>query len=207
MKKTFSTKFMVRIALLSVISLLLYFISVPVPTLFPDFLKFDLSDVPSLIGGIAFGPFAAFFIQLFKNLLNAFLATTTGGIGELANFLMGTSLVVPFAFIFRKIRGTKGFVIAGIISVIIMSIVGGLLNAYVLLPMYANLYGVTLDYYVELGTALNSSIVDLKTFILFSIVPFNIVKGTIVVVSSGILYKYLKPHIMRMEALDEEESN
>lgn len=61
----------------------------------PGFYKIDLSEVPVLIGTFALGPLAGTIIELLKILLNfIFSWTITVGIGELANFIIGCTLVV-----------------------------------------------------------------------------------------------------------------
>ena len=58
MKKTkiLSTSALVKISILSAIGYILMFISIPLPMLFPDFLKIDISDLTALLGGISLGP-------------------------------------------------------------------------------------------------------------------------------------------------------
>ena len=80
---------MTSIAVLSAVAFVLAFFEFPVP-LSPSFARMDLSDFPALIGAFAFGPIAGILIELVKNLLGLF-STATGGVGELANFLMGAS--------------------------------------------------------------------------------------------------------------------
>lgn len=89
MKKQLSIRTMTSIAVLSAVAFVLAFFEFPVP-LSPSFARMDLSDFPALIGAFAFGPVAGILIELVKNLLGLF-STSTGGVGELANFLMGAS--------------------------------------------------------------------------------------------------------------------
>ncbi|EKC78598.1 conserved hypothetical protein, membrane [human gut metagenome] len=91
-------------ALLAAISYVLAFLEFPVP-LSPSFARMDLSDLPALIGAFAFGPVTGVMIELIKNILQL-LSTSTGGIGELANFLMGASYVLAAGFIY-KYKKTK----------------------------------------------------------------------------------------------------
>ena len=79
-------------AVLSAIAFVLAFFEFPVP-LSPSFARMDLSDLPALIGAFAYGPAAGILIELVKNALQLF-TSSTGGIGELANFIMGSSFVV-----------------------------------------------------------------------------------------------------------------
>ena len=91
----------IKIALLSAIAMILMYIDFPVIPLFP-WLKIDLSEVPVLMGGFAFGPMAAIFIELIKNILIIIVkGTNTGFVGEIANFIVGISLVVPASIIYK----------------------------------------------------------------------------------------------------------
>lgn len=85
-------------ALLSAIAYILAFVEFPVP-LSPAFARMDLSDFPALIGAFAFGPVAGLLIELVKNALQLF-STSTGGVGELANFQMGASFVFTAGLIY-----------------------------------------------------------------------------------------------------------
>ena len=71
-----------------------------------------------------------------------------------------------------------------------MSGSGGLLNAFVLLPAYAELYG-GMDAIVAMGAAGNKKITGLQSFVLLSVVPFNLVKGVVVSLVTFLLYKHV----------------
>lgn len=176
MEKKFSTQFVTRVALLSVIAYVLMLINTPLP-MFASHLKIDISDVPCLLAALSMGPTAAVVVQFIKNLLNLLISTTTGGVGEMANFFVGLSLVLPFALIYKKIPTKKGYIIAGIISVIFMVVVAVLMNYYVSLPLY--------------GMHLEPD--ALRAYMLFSVVPFNVLKGFLSLFVGFYVYKYLKP--------------
>ena len=84
-------------ALLSAMAYVLAFVEFPVP-LSPSFARMDLSDFPALIGAFAFGPISGLLIELVKNALQL-MTTSTGGIGEIANFLMGAAAALANYFI------------------------------------------------------------------------------------------------------------
>jgi len=121
-------------AMLSAVSFVLAFIEFPVP-LSPSFVKMDLSDFPALIGAFAFGPTIGVIIELEKNSLQL-LSTTTGGIGELANFAMGASYVFTAGFIYRLHKTKKTAWISCIIASIVMGIMSAIMNYFVLLSMF-----------------------------------------------------------------------
>ena len=93
MLKGFNLRQLLTITLMAVISFIIMFLEMPLP-IFPEFLKVDLSDLPALITGLALGPVAGILVELLKNVLHL-LRTSTGGVGELANFLVGAALILP----------------------------------------------------------------------------------------------------------------
>ena len=183
---------MAQIGMLSAIATVLMLFEIPLPFA-PSFYEIDFSEVPILIGSFAMGPLAGAAIEFIKILLNfAINGTMTAGVGELANFLIGCSLVVPAALIYRKKHTRTGAVIG-------MATVGCFLNAFVLLPAYAKAFGMPIDGLVGMGTAVNKHITDLKTFVILAVGPFNLLKGVLVSLIVLLVYKKISP-ILKMNA-------
>jgi riboflavin transporter FmnP len=176
---------MTKVSILSVIAFVIMFIETPV-FVFPGFLKLDLSDVPALVAGFAMGPVAGILVELLKNLMHL-LRTSTGGVGEIANFVIGSAFVVPAAIIYYKNKTKKNAVIGLIIGTIVMAIVGSFANYFVLIPFYQNF--MPIDAIIGMSAKANSAIVDMKTLILYGILPFNIFKGIIVSLFTLGIYK------------------
>ncbi|MBF8982945.1 ECF transporter S component [Lutibacter sp. B2] len=189
-KSVGSTQALTKIAILSVFAYVIMFIEMPL-FFFPGFLKLDISDIPALIGGLALGPVAGIMIELIKNVLHLITKTTTGGVGELANFLIGIALVIPTSIMYNKHRSKKSAVVGMLIGTIMMTIVGGIFNYFILLPFYAKI--MPLEQIIAWSSAANSAIVDLKTLVYYGIIPFNILKGIIVSIFTFLLYKKLSP--------------
>ncbi|HIT89858.1 MAG TPA: ECF transporter S component [Candidatus Merdenecus merdavium] len=159
----------------------------------PSFYKIDLSEIPVLIGAFALGPMAGVAIEFIKIIGNFLLnGTLTAGIGELANFLIGIALVLPASLVYKNKKTRISAVIGLSLGTICMTILGGLLNAYVLLPVYAKVF-MPMDALIAAGTGVNGNITDLTTFVLFAVTPFNLLKGILVSVFTMVLYKYLSP--------------
>jgi len=180
---------MVKIALLSVISFVIMFIEFPLP-LFPPFLKIDLSDIGALVGAFAFGPLAGMAVELLKNILHL-MRTSTGGVGELANFIVGAALVVPAGFIYKRNKSMKTALIGLAVGTITMGLVGAFANYYILIPFYENF--MPIDQIIGMAQAANSLIVDLNSYILYAVIPFNILKGIVVSVLTLLIYKRISP--------------
>lgn len=166
----------IRIALLSGIAFVLMYFDFPLP-IFPVFLKIDLSDIPALIGAFALGPLAGVVIELIKNILYTLIKGSSSMlIGEFANFAIGATWVFVAGFIYNRNRTFKTAIIGLVSSVLAMTVMAVLLNYFVLLPMYVNVFK------VDLGGSIGS-------FIAVATVPFNILKGTIASTATVLLYK------------------
>lgn len=183
------TKQMARISFLAVIGFVLEMINFPLP-IFPGFLKFDFSSLPSLIGGMLMGPLPAVFIELVKNLLKVIVQSETIGIGEISNFICGVSLAVPAAVIYRKVKGYKGVILGSITGVIMLTAVASISNYFFVIPAYAFAFG-GMDAIISLVSKVNGNVHDLKSLIILSIVPFNIIKGTATVLAGAIIYRHI----------------
>lgn len=179
-----------QIGMLAAIAVILMLFQIPLPFA-PAFYQIDLSEVPVLIGSFAMGPIAGMMIELVKILLNLLInGTKTAGVGEVANFLIGCALCMPAGIIYRMNKTKKNAVIGLVVGTIFMTVVGSLLNAYVLLPAYALAFQMPIDGLVAMGSAINGNITDLMTFVLYAVAPFNLLKG--VVVSAIVLVSYKK---------------
>jgi len=166
----------IRIALLSGIAFVLMYFDFPLP-IFPVFLKIDLSDIPALIGAFALGPVAGVVIELIKNILYTLIKGSSSMlIGEFANFAIGATWVFVAGFIYNRNRTFKTAIIGLVSSVLAMTVMAVLLNYFVLLPMYVNVFK------VDLGGSIGS-------FIAVATVPFNILKGAISSTATVLLYK------------------
>lgn len=189
-----STKFLivstlVKISILSAIGYILMFISVPLPMLFPEFLKIDISDLTALLGGIALGPMAGVTIAFLKNLLQFITGmSTTGGIGEFANFLIGGSFVFMVSYIYSKKRNVSGVIVGLISGIIVMTVVGCIANYFIILPFYATI-GWSIDAVVSMGAAINPAIDSKMSFVIWMIAPFNILKSGLMSLLTLPMYK------------------
>lgn len=189
-KGIFKTSSLIKISLLSVIGFLLMLIEFPLP-LFPEFLKLDLSDIPAIVGGFALGPVAGVMIELIKNILKFVIKTGTGGVGEFANFIVGGAFVFVSAGIYHMKKDKKHAIIGCIVASIVMALVGGLANNYILLPFYTKF--MPMDAIIGMAAAVNKLVVSKETLVLYAIVPFNLIKGIILSVITAGIYKKVSP--------------
>lgn len=187
-----------KAGMLSAVAVVLMLFEIPLPFV-PVFYKIDFSEVPVLVGCFAMGPLAGAGIELIKNLLHVVISgTQTAGVGEVANFLIGCSLIMPAGWIYRKMHTKTGALAGMAAGTVLMTAVGGLLNAYVLLPVYAKAFGMPLDALVQMGTEVNAKITSVSTLVLFAVTPFNLLKGVLVSVIVLLIYKKISP-VFRMK--------
>ncbi len=194
MNKT-NTKILVRTAMLSALALILSFWETPVP-IFPSFLKFDLADLPAVIGAITLGPIPAVMIVFIKNILKGFISSSSAGVGEVANFLIGGLLILPLGIAMRKNKTAKNFAIGAVSGIILMIISASILNVYVLLPMYEVVFNFPTEQVIAVSNAINPKITDLNTYILWIVVPFNLIKGALVMGLGYLLYIALRKPLL-----------
>jgi len=184
------THFIAKTAILSVLAYVVYLIEIPV-FFAPVFLKIDASDLFALLGAFAMGPLAGVAIELIKNLLHMITVGSSGGIGELANFVVGIAWIVPAAMIYRANKTKKSAVLGMTVGIIAMAVVAAVFNYYVLIPFYTRF--MPIEAIIGMGSAVNASIVDLKSLIIYAIIPFNLFKGIIITVITALVYKKLSP--------------
>ena len=134
--------------------------------------------------------------EVVKILLKLVLkSTSTAFVGELANFTVGCSMVLPASIIYMEKKTRLMAVNALIAGVLIMTVVGSSFNAVYLLPKFAELFGMPLEAIVAMGTKINPAITSVGTMALFAVAPLNLLKGSIDAVLTMILYKRLSPFL------------
>lgn len=194
---------MVKISILSVMAFVLMFFELSVP-IFPEFLKIDISDLPALLGSFALGPVEGILIELFKNILKImFKGTQTGFVGEFANFIVGAILVVVAGSIYRVKKSKKTAVLGLLAGTIVMSVFAAVLNYSVFLPLYAKAFKAPIEAFVGMGAKVNPKIHNVKDLVMWSILPFNLLKGVIVSAMTFSLYKSVSPILHKEEVLQE----
>lgn len=184
---------MITMGMLSSVAFVLMVFDFPIPFLFPSFLKIDLSDVPAIVGTFAMGPVIGVIIELIKNLLYLIIkGTTSGGIGEIANFTVGISYVIPLGLILRWNKSERKALyglLGGLLSMVVFGVVA---NYLFFIPAYSEFYGMPIDGFVDMSAAINPMITDFKTMVLYAITPFNILKGIMIALIGYKLYDLLK---------------
>jgi riboflavin transporter FmnP len=194
-KRISKTNYLTKNAILGVMAFVIMTIEFPLP-MFAPFLKMDFSDVPALLAGFAMGPSAGIVVEIIKNFLHCF-RTQTAFIGEAANLLTGILLVVPAAWVYSRGKSKKSAVKGLLAGTIIMAAGMSLINYFVVVPLYQKLLNIPTTAIVAMGSQINHRIVDLRTLVAYSILPFNLIKGILLTVITILIYKKLSPVLHR----------
>ena len=179
--------------MLAAISAALMFLEFPLPLL-PSFLQLDFSDIPVLIGSFVLGPLPALAITFVKDII-VLLVTRTGGGGELADFLVTGSMAVTAGFIYKAGKNRRVAVIGGIAGIVVMTVVGAISNLYIILPFYTKI--MPIDAILKMCAQVNPLITSVNSYVLYAVVPFNILKGAILTVVTLLVHKRLAAFIAK----------
>lgn len=176
-------------ALLSALASVLMLVSFSVPFM-PSFIKMDFSELPALLASFSLGPVYGIVVCLIKNLVNL-PTTSTGGIGELANFLMGVTFVLPAGLIYRYRKSRVGAMLASISGAAAMALCSLPINYYISYPMYTKI--MPIEAIVGLYQAIVPSVDGLLMCLLVFNLPFTFLKGMLNVLICFLIYKPLSP--------------
>lgn len=185
------------VGIFGAIAAVLMYLEFPLPFA-PAFYEIDFSEVPVLICSFSMGPVAGVVCEFLKVVLKLLLkGTSTAFVGDLANFVVGCSFVLPASVVYFA-KKTKASAIIGMgTGTAIMTVFGSLFNAIYLIPAFSVLFGRPLDVIVGMGTAVNPAITSVSTLVLFAVVPFNLLKGVVDSVITFLLYKHIE-RLLRM---------
>ncbi|HOO28062.1 MAG TPA: ECF transporter S component, partial [Lachnospiraceae bacterium] len=157
------TKRIAFIGIFSAIAAILMYLEIPL-WFAPPFYKIDFSEVPVLICAFAYGPVAGVIAELLKVVLKLFIkGTSSAFVGDLANFIIGCTMILPASIIYHIKKTRKTALLGMTAGTVIMTIFGSIFNAVYLLPTFSVLYGMPLEAIIAMGTAVNVNITDITT--------------------------------------------
>ncbi len=195
--KNSRVQLMAKIAVMGALASIVMMLEFPLP-LVPPFYKIDFSEVIVLLSGFALGPLAAIGVEAIKILLHLLISgSSTAGVGELANFIIGCALVLPATIVYQKHKSRHNALIGMTIGTICLCIAGALMNYIVLLPAYAYAFHMPLSALIDIAQAVNPNINNLFTFICIGVIPFNLIKGILTSLIVFFVYKHVSPIIKK----------
>ena len=182
----FSVAVMTRIAILAAAASILFLIEIPIVA----FYKLDLSNLPVLLGAFSMGPVPGLIILAIKSAVGL-LHSSSAGIGELADFVMGAALVLPAAVIYHRNKSRKSAIIGMAVGTVCMVVAGVLMNKWVMLPFFMGAFHMDMDGIIK---AAKVAAVDSEWKLLLLVTgPFNLLKGVVLSIVTGLIYKPLSP--------------
>ena len=184
-------RFITVTGILGAVSTILMMLSFSVPFM-PSFIKFDFSELPALIAAFSMGPVSGISVCLIKNLINLTM-TTTGGVGELSNFLLGVCLVLPAGLVYKYHKTRLAAFLSALMGSFIMAVVSLPLNYYLTYPMYSKM--LPIEAIVGMYEEIFSGVNGLFSCLLIFNVPYTFFKGMVITVITFLIYKYLSPII------------
>lgn len=186
-RKTGNIRYLTVTAMLSAVAYILMFLDFSVPFM-PAFIKMDLSELPALIGAFAIGPGCGVTICLVKNILHL-LVTSTAGVGEVSNFILGAAFVFPAGIIYKYRKNKKMALFGSLLGAFFMSVFSVVSNYFFVYPMYYHFMPeeVILSAYQAIFPFAETM---LQCLILFNM-PFTFLKGLLSVVITFFTYKHI----------------
>ncbi len=190
-RKRISLRYITATAVLSALSTVLMMLSFSVPFM-PSFLKLDFSELPALIASFSMGPVSGVLVCLIKNLLNLPFSTT-GGVGELCNFLLGACFVLPAGLIYHFRKNRRTALLAALLGALAMAFASLPLNYFISYPMYMKF--LPLEQIIGMYQAIFPGVNGLFQCLLIFNVPFTFLKGLLDTILTFLVYKRISPLI------------
>ena len=178
---------MVGVACLGALAFILMLFELPVIPVASD-LKIDFSDIPVLLGGYIYGPFAGVMIAVIKCLLHAMVNGFSVGdlIGVSSDFISSLALLIPFCLVWRHQDWSfkRQMMVAIPLSTVVLTVVMSLLNLWVLTPLYMAVWHW-------------QSTMPVAQLVAVGVLPFNIIKGLLVTVVFALIAGHLRQWLQR----------
>ena len=187
----------VLIAILGAMAYLLMLLDFPLPFM-PPFLSFDLAQIPEVIGTLILGPISGITIALLKELLKISLTGSgTMFTGELINFIVSVSFILPTWWVYRQNKTTNNAVYGMMLGTVVATLIACLANVYFILPLYAQAFNLKISQIVAMSRSVNPYINSLPLLVLLGIAPFNLLRNGLTTIVLGLSLKRLKSGLGR----------
>lgn len=193
----FDTRKMAVVGMFSALATIIMLFEFPV-FFAPPFYELDFSELPILIGTFAFGPMAGVMMEFLKILLKLCIkGTKTAFVGDLANFAVGCSFILPASVVYAFRKSKKSAIAACIVGTLTMTVFGTAFNAVYLLPAFSKLFHMPMEEILAMGVERNPFVRegDIFSFVAACVAPLNLIKGASVSIVTLLVYKPLSPII------------
>lgn len=186
-----TTQITVKGALLVAIAFIFTYFEFPILPTVP-WLKLDFSMVPLLLGALALGPGTGVFLAGILQFLLFATKTTTGGVGEIANFIVFSVMIFTVSFIYKKYRNYTGLVIGMVLGTIAFTGAAVLANQFILVPLF-------------FPGAFPGGEAAYNAYLYQAVPIFNAIKGFTVAVMTLVLYSRLE-RFLKVESIKSDNA-
>lgn len=193
MQKKVNVRKIAMTAILSAVATVLMVISFSLPII-PSFIKLDFSELPALIAAFSMGPVSGVVVCFIKNLVNLAMSTT-GGVGELCNFLMGVTFVVPAGLFYKFRKDRWGALWGSVLGAVVMAVMSFPINYFISYPFYVRSGMMSMEAIMDAYQLILPSVQTLPQALLIFNIPFTLVKAACDVAITFAVYKRISPLI------------
>ena len=183
-----TTEQMTTMAILAGIASVLFLIEVPIVA----FYKLDFSNLPVLLGTFAFGPIEGLMILGVKSLIG-WAHTTSQGVGEVADFLVGAAMVIPTGLLYQKNKSRKRAILGMAVGTVAATVAAAAANLWLLIPFFSKAFHLPLEQIVAMGQQFIPALDSIEKFVLMITTPFNLLKWVALSILCALIYKPLSP--------------
>ena len=177
-------------AMLSAAAAVLMFLDFPIPFLIPPFVKMDFSELPALLATFSLGPASGVVVCLVKNLVNLTMSSTQG-VGELCNFLLGVCFVIPAGLVYKYKKTRSGALVGALVGAAAMAVGSIPVNYFISYPFYTVF--MPLDTIISMYQEIYPGVDGLLAWLIIFIAPFTLLKGLLDTALCFLVYKPLSP--------------
>ena len=194
--KRMNIKQMSVIAVFGALSVILYYFGKFNLPFFPSWLDIQFSDIPALLVSFMYGPISGILVIIVRFFCKL-PGTSTVGVGEFADVLIGVTLCIVAGLIYKKHKSFKGALCAMGIGMASATVMATVANWLILIPAYkgiagfpqAALTGVMDKILGGQGIVTDNNFMFYYLFV--GVIPFNLFRYVLVFVITLVLYKRL----------------
>ena len=177
-------------AMLSAAAAVLMFLDFPIPFLIPPFVKMDFSELPALLATFSLGPASGVVVCLVKNLVNLTMSSTQG-VGELCNFLLGVCFVIPAGLVYKYKKTRSGALVGALVGAAAMAVGSIPVNYFISYP-FSTVF-MPLDTIISMYQEIYPGVDGLLACLIIFNAPFTLLKGLLDTALCFLVYKPLSP--------------
>lgn len=203
--KKLNIKQMCVLSIMSALSVILYYFAKFNLPFFPSWLDIQFSDIPALISSFMYGPISGSIVIVIRFIVKL-PATITSGVGEMADLLIGLTLVITSGLIYKRHHSFKGAIVSMILGMLLATAMAVFANYFILIPAYMKIAHFPKEALVG-GMSYIKGINNsnfMVYYLLVGVIPFNLFRYLLVFIITLLLYKRLHLLIDRI-TLEREE--